>query len=313
MYPLTVRILVTGAAGFIGSTLSEYLHKKKFDVLALDALLEGTYPSIQKRKNRDSVIQCGIEFVEANLCELRSFPRQRGFDVIIHCAAMPGLSLSWETPEIYIENNISATSNLIKNLDTQDLKKFLYISTSSVYGRFAVGDETSPTRPISPYGVTKLAAENMLLAYLEAAGIPVSILRIFSVFGPRQRTDMMYSKLFEAAKNGSEITIFGDGTQSRSNTYVDDIVHGIEKAMLGARVGEIYNIGGGEEVQLNEVIKRIEVITKKPIARKYAEPRLGDQYRTVANFEKARNEFGYDPKIGVTEGLNKQYEWLKSV
>lgn len=304
-----MRILITGGAGFIGSWLAESL-RLDHEVCALDALLEGTYSSKQKVHNSEQLRSQGIEFLKWNLCSETAFPTVGGFDYVIHLAAMPGLTMSWDSPSLYINNNITATANLIKNLDKSTLKKFIYISTSSVYGKFATGDETSPTMPVSPYGVTKLAAEKLLLAHFQELALPVTILRIFSVYGPRQRTDMMYAKLFEAAMSEREIVVYGDGRQSRTNTFVFDIIDGIKKAIFGAKVGEIYNLGGEEEIELNEVIRIVERIVGKKIKKSYREGRLGDQLKTVANIEKAKKDFGYSPQICVLDGLEKQHEWL---
>lgn len=300
---------MTGGAGFIGSHLAEALCSK-FDVTVLDSFAETTYGVADKFRNSQSFSAQGIKVIKADLCYDETYEKLPDFDLVIHLAAMPGLPLSWTNTLSYINNNIVATSKLIEHFKRQSKGKFLYVSTSSVYGRYALGDETSDTQPISPYGVTKLAAEKLLLAHFYESNLPISILRVFSVFGPRQRPDMMYTKLFEAAMNDELITVYGDGTQSRTNTYISDIVHGIELAIHNAIPGEIYNLGGGEEISLNEVISCIEDLTGKRIERTTADRRTGDQYRTVANIEKARRVLGYSPKIGVREGLSLQYDWM---
>lgn len=306
-----MKILITGGAGFIGSHLAESL-AKAHEVTVLDGYLKTTYGVKEKENNSENFLQLGIKTIHANLCDGDTYPSLPDFDIAVHLAAMPGLPLSWSDPSVYIENNISATSKLIDHLKSKELSKFIYISTSSVYGKLAIGDEFTDPKPVSPYGVTKLAAEKLLLAHFYEEEVPVSILRIFSVYGPRQRPDMMYSKLFDAAINGRDVEVYGDGTQSRTNTFVDDIIEGIELAIERALPGEIYNIGGGEEVSLNEAISYVEEIVGVKIHRQIRDRRTGDQYRTVANIEKARKELGFSPRVGIHQGLARQFEWLCS-
>jgi nucleoside-diphosphate-sugar epimerase len=172
-----------------------------------------------------------------------------------------------------------------------------------------VGDETTPTRPVSPYGVTKLAAEHLALAYHSEFGLPVVILRYFSIYGPRQRPEMAYSVFTEALLDGRPLTVFGDGAQSRSNTYVSDCVAGTIAALDRGQTGEIYNIGGGEEIKLLDAIGIIaDEIGVEP--RLVFEPaRVGDQRRTAADVSKARRDLGYEPVVGPDEGLRRQVGW----
>jgi nucleoside-diphosphate-sugar epimerase len=307
-----VRVLVTGAAGFIGSWLAESL-SESHDVFGLDGFLELPYSSPSKVKNTENFAKKGIQLISANLCDEKTLNQIPECDAVIHLAAMPGLTLSWERPDLYIENNVLATANLVKYFEGKPLTKFIFVSTSSVYGRLAVGDESSELLPISPYGATKLAAEKLLMSYYYEKRLPLSILRIFSVFGPRQRPDMMYSKLLKAAILGEPIRIFGDGNQSRTNTYVGDIVDGMMQALASAKLGEIYNLGGGEEITLNRAIAHVESITKKTLVKEYLDSTFGDQYRTNANTRKAQRDFSFSPKVSVYEGLQRQYEWIKSL
>jgi nucleoside-diphosphate-sugar epimerase len=307
-----MRILVTGAAGFIGSLLAESL-SESHEVIGIDGFLEFPYSSPNKLRNTENFAKKGINLISANLCDLSTFKQIPECEAVIHLAAMPGLTLSWEKPELYIENNILATANLAKHFEDNQIAKFIFISTSSVYGKLAIGDENSGLNPISPYGVTKLAAEKLLLSYHYERNLPLSILRIFSVFGPRQRSDMMYSKLFHAAIHKEPIKVFGDGSQSRTNTYVGDIVDGIEQALYGAKLGEIYNLGGGEEITLNKAMSYVEEITGKELVKEFVGSQQGDQYRTSADTRKAQDDFGFSPKVRVYEGLEKQYNWIMSL
>jgi len=307
-----MRILVTGAAGFIGSLLAESL-SESHEVIGLDGFLEFPYSAPNKLRNTENFVKKGINLISANLCDLSTFKQIPECEAVIHLAAMPGLTLSWEKPELYIENNILATANLAKHFEDNQIAKFIFISTSSVYGKLAIGDENSGLNPISPYGETKLAAEKLLLSYHNERNLPLSILRIFSVFGPRQRSDMMYSKLFHAAIHKEPIKVFGDGSQSRTNTYVGDIVYGIKQALYGAKLGEIYNLGGGEEVTLNKVMSYVEEITGEELVKEFVGSQQGDQYRTSADTRKAQDDFGFSPKVRVYEGLEKQYNWTMSL
>lgn len=307
-----MRILVTGAAGFIGSLLAESL-SESHEVIGIDGFLEFPYSSPNKLRNTENFAKKGINLISANLCDLSTFKQIPECEAVIHLAAMPGLTLSWEKPELYIENNILATANLAKHFEDNQIAKFIFISTSSVYGKLAIGDENSGLNPISPYGVTKLAAEKLLLSYHNERNLPLSILRIFSVFGPRQRSDMMYSKLFHAAIHKEPIKVFGDGSQSRTNTYVGDIVDGIKQALYGAKLGEIYNLGGGEEITLNKAMSYVEEITGKELVKEFVGSQQGDQYRTSADTRKAQVDFGFSPKVLVYDGLEKQYNWMRSL
>jgi UDP-glucuronate 4-epimerase len=184
------------------------------------------------------------------------------------------------------------------------------VSTSSVYGRFGSGDETMPTRPISPYGVTKLAAENLCRAFAEEHGLPAVVLRYFSVYGPRQRPDMGYARFIDAVLAGSPVTVFGDGMQVRGNTYVADCVEATVAA-VEAPVGEVYNVGGGEAVNVWDVLGKIEsaVGRKAVVLREPA--RAGDQRYTFADTGKLKCHLGWEPKTGLDEGLALQVEWQR--
>ncbi|HEX4588739.1 MAG TPA: NAD-dependent epimerase/dehydratase family protein, partial [Gemmataceae bacterium] len=190
------------------------------------------------------------------------------------------------------------------------LKRFVYASTSSVYGRFASGDESLPPRPISPYGVTKLAAEQLCRAYAEEQGLPLVVLRYFSVYGPRQRPDMGYHKFVAALFAGQPITVFGDGQQVRGNTYVADCVEATALA-IQAMPGETYNVGGGEAIALCDVIRKLESLTGRRAEIIRQPPRSGDQRSTFADTSKLTRHLGWLPKVGLDEGLARQVEWQR--
>ena len=305
------RVLVTGAAGFIGSHLCEALINHGHKVTGLDFFMSDLYPGDLKRRNwvEVNLSSPGVELLEIDLREPINPETLLGFDFVFHLAAMPGLSLSWTNFNLYSDCNILATNNLINSLDLSSLKKFFYISTSSVYGEIVDGDETSQLKPISPYGVTKLAGENLLGAYARSKNFEYNILRLFSVYGPRQRSDMAFNIFLRKILAGEQIDIFGDGTQSRANTFVLDVVDGIISAMSNARSSEIYNICGSNVYSVIEVIETLERITGKSAILNFVEERLGDQKRTFSVGTKARSELGFNPKTELEQGLNQQYQW----
>ncbi len=306
-----LKILVTGAAGFIGSHLTEALLLKGHTVLAIDALLPNLYPEKQKRRNWELLGKLE-NCPERMILDLRE-PIPSGLiedcDFIFHLAAMPGLSLSWEETKLYIECNLLATSNLLKACNLNHLQKFFYISTSSVYGRSINGDESSSLSPVSPYGVTKLAAEAMVAAYADVTGMQYSIFRPFSVYGPRQRSDMGFNIFIRKLIQGEEITIFGDGSQSRTNTYVSDLVEGLILGIEHAKNRDVYNLSGREQYSVLEVINLLSNILETQPKLLYRGERQGDQKETKAILTKAESELGYSPQISLEVGLRRQIQW----
>jgi UDP-glucuronate 4-epimerase len=306
-----LKILVTGAAGFIGSHLTEALLIKGHSVLAIDALLPNLYPVRRKLNNWESLagLECAPLRMQIDLREPFQASIIEDCDYIFHLAAMPGLSLSWEQTKLYIDCNLLATANLLKACNLKHLKKFFYISTSSVYGRSINGDESSKVSPISPYGVTKLAAEAMLAAYSDVTGMPFSIFRPFSVYGPRQRDDMAFNIFIRKLIRNEEINVFGDGSQSRTNTYVTDLVDGLISGIENARHREVYNLSGPKPYSVLEVINLLSQILDKSPRLKFQQERLGDQQETKTILTKAENDLGYYPNTPLKVGLSRQIEW----
>jgi nucleoside-diphosphate-sugar epimerase len=234
-----------------------------------------------------------------------------GSDVIFHLAAMAGLPRSWTDFGLYESCNVSATFRLLEaSRSCPSLQRFVYVSTSSVYGRYSSGDEMMPTRPISPYGVTKLAAENLCRAVSEEYGLPLVVLRYFSVYGSRQRPDMGYHQFIAAMLRGEPVTVFGDGQQMRGNTYIDDCV---EATVMAAQAvpGETYNVGGGETASVWDILHKLEAIIgcKANVLRKPA--RAGDQRHTMADTTRLKRHLGWQPRVGLDEGLARQVTWQR--
>jgi len=304
-----MRILVTGVAGFVGSHLAEQLLADGHEVVGLDSFTD-YYARSTKERNLSGVLKTdGFHFHELDLRHDPLGPALEGVEVVINEAAMAGLMRSWTDFESYASCNLLGLQRLIEAARPANVRRFVQISTSSVYGTDAVGNEEVPTRPVSPYGVTKLAAEKLLLAHVAVHGFPATILRYFSIYGPRQRPDMAYNIFIEALMDGRPIVVFGDGLQSRSSTFVSDAVAGTISAIERAEVGGIYNIGGGEEITLRDAIGLIadELGVEPQIRHEPARP--GDQRRTVADISRAREALGYRPRVTPGEGLPAQVRW----
>ena len=306
------RVVVTGAAGFIGSHLCEYLLGCGYEVLGIDNFLVESYSQETKRNNLSALLNMEkFTFIEFDLLTEIDPSIFKDGDYIVNEAAMPGLPLSWSNPKLYFQVNTLLPINILNALKGVNIEKFVQISTSSVYGRFAVGDEKLELNPISPYGVSKLAAEHMVKNYCENNNIRFNILRYFSVFGPRQRPDMAYSQIINKLVKNEQLLIFGDGRQSRTNTYVLDIAVGTKLAMERGRDREIYNLAGNTSVTLLDAIEFIagELGIINPNIVKMPE-RAGDQRDTKGVFEKATSDFGYYPEIDFWSGLQAQIEYV---
>jgi nucleoside-diphosphate-sugar epimerase len=306
-----MRCVVTGAAGFIGSHLCERLLLAGHSVRGLDAFIP-YYPRAIKEGNLATCrTHRGFELKAVDLRTDLLADLLADAEVVFHLAAMPGLPRSWTDFDLYEGCNVTATQRLLEaTRGSSRLKRFVYASTSSVYGRYGTGDETLPPRPISPYGVTKLAAENLCRAYAEEQGLPLVVLRYFSVYGPRQRPDMGYHKFVTALLAGQPITMFGDGQQVRGNTYVADCVEATALA-IGAMPGETFNVGGGEAIALWDVIRKLEALTGRRAEVVRQPPRSGDQRSTFADTSKLARHLGWTPKVGLDEGLARQVEWQR--
>jgi UDP-glucuronate 4-epimerase len=304
-----MRCLVTGAAGFIGSHLCERLVQDGHDVLGLDSFNPYYGRQIKERNLSQLLATSTFGFVEADLRTVELGPLLEGIQVVFHEAAMAGLARSWTDFEEYMTCNVLGTQRMLEASHQAGIEKFIHASTSSVYGRSALGDEQSPLRPISPYGATKLCAEALALAYQETYRLPVVVLRYFSVYGPRQRPDMAYNIFIGNVLRGLPITVFGDGTQSRGNTYIADAVQATLLALDHGSAGRVYNIGGGEARDLNWVIAAIERLAGRETRIEHQPARPGDQHHTRADIQRARTELGFEPTTPLEEGLGRQIQW----
>jgi nucleoside-diphosphate-sugar epimerase len=307
-----MNCLGTGAAGFIGSHLCERLLDAGHAVTGIDAFVP-YYPRSAKETNLAAVrSRPAFQFQEVDLRSAPLEPFLDGVDVVFHLAAMAGLTKNWSDFELYQSCNLSATQRLLEAVRRcGGVQRLIFASTSSVYGRFSAGDETLPTRPISPYGVTKLAAENLCRAYADEQAVPLVVLRYFSVYGPRQRPDMGYYRFIRALLTGEPVTVYGDGQQVRGNTYIDDCISAT-MAAIQAVPGEIYNVGGGEARTVWDILAKLQQILSREATISRAPARPGDQRYTSADATKLRRHLGWEPRVGLDQGLARQVAWHKT-
>lgn len=308
-----MNILVTGAAGFIGSHLAERLAGLGHSVRGLDCFTD-YYSLALKELNAHQVREKGVEFFRLDLAEDDLTAAVRDIDVVYHSAAQPGISAT--TPfETYVRNNITATYRLLEAVRTvPSFQALIYISTSSVYGADASGDETAEAKPTSYYGVTKLAAEQLALAYTRDRGLPSCSLRLFSVYGPRERPDKLYPKLIRCILEDEPFPLYeGSEHHRRSYTYISDAVDGLVAPLrdFNRCVGEIFNIGTDVTHTTGEAIRTVQRVIGRRAKIETAPPRPGDQLKTHANIEKARRLLNYNPTTPLREGVQEMVEWYE--
>ncbi|HET9492887.1 MAG TPA: NAD-dependent epimerase/dehydratase family protein [Chloroflexia bacterium] len=309
---MAARCLVTGAAGFIGSHLAEGLLAEGHEVVGLDAFIP-YYPREVKEANIAGLRGTpGFTFHELDLRSDDLSAALEGVETVFHLAAMGGLLLSWTNFDLYMTCNIQGTQRLLEAVrKAGTVRRFIHASTSSVYGADVTGPETTTPRPVSPYGITKLAAEHLVLTYDRQFDVPSTLLRYFSVYGPRQRPDMGYYIFIDSILHGKPITVFGDGNQLRGNTYVTDIARATMLAAERFERGSIYNLGGSEEISANQVIALLEEITGKKADVRHGPERPGEQRRALADTTLARERLGFTPQMPLREGLARQVEWQR--
>ena len=310
-----MRVVVTGVAGFIGSHLSERLLAAGHDVVGIDCFAD-YYERARKEQNLDkSRSHDRFHFEAADLVDADLAPLLDGADVVYHLAGQPGVRPSWGNQfDRYVRDNVIATQRLLEALKDAPIKRFVFAGSSSVYGdaeKFPT-KETALPRPLSPYGVTKLAAEHLTNLYTRNFGIPAVSVRYFTVYGPRQRPDMAFSRFMQAMTAGDDIEVFGDGEQTREFTYVSDAVDGTIKASTADVVGQIFNLGGGSRVTVNQVLATLEEISGLSIRRQNLPAAPGDPRHTGASINLARERLGWEPRVSLAEGLAKQWEWFRA-
>jgi UDP-glucuronate 4-epimerase len=306
-----MKILVTGAAGAIGSHLAERLIKEGHEVIGIDALTSYYDPRIKEATGKFLEYK-GVQMHYENLLSDDLEKLFNGVQAVFHLAAQPGLSST--TPfEDYLNNNIIATHKLLEASKlVPTLELFVNASTSSVYGDFANGPETTLPSPTSNYGVTKLSAEQLALSYYRNSKLPVVNVRLFSVYGERERPEKFFFKLIKSLYEGSEITMYeGSENHIRSYTYISDIVDGLVSVLEKKNniLGETFNLGNDKTNTTGEGLKIVEDLMGKKANIKVTPKRSGDQLETGAKIDKARQLLGYNPKVDFKSGLKKEIDW----
>ena len=297
-----MRYLVTGAAGFVGSHLAEALAAGGHDVVGLDCLTDYYDPALKEENARGILLERD---------DLAGDPLDfSGFDGVFHLAGQPGVRSFGDVFPLYLRRNVLATQRVFEAAAAAGAR-VVFASSSSIYGaaeRYPTPEDTVPA-PLSPYGVTKLACEQLARAYAKGFGLDAVVLRYFTVYGPRQRPDMLFSRVVNALASAGAIEIYGGGDQSRSFTYVGDAVDATIAAMDAAPAGAVYNVGGGEEATVLEAIALLERISGRTLDVRRTQAAAGDVSRTAADVTRIAAELGWTARTPLEEGLKAQWEW----
>jgi nucleoside-diphosphate-sugar epimerase len=312
-----MKCLITGVAGFIGSNLAEKLIASGYEVIGIDCFID-CYPRQIKEHNL-GILRPNpqFKFLEANLLTIDYTKLLDGVDYIFHQAAQAGVRSSWGTTFAgYTENNVHATQHLLEAIKTYrpaNLKRIIYASSSSIYGDTDIlpMKEDNRLQPVSPYGVTKLAAEHLCYLYWKNYGLPTVSLRYFTVYGPRQRPDMAFHKFIKSSLKKEPLIIYDDGNQTRDFTYIADIVQGNMLAIEKGRPGHAYNLGGGHRIALNKLLDLMDELIGTKANRVYQEKQKGDVRDTAADTTKAKTELGFNPQYDLRQGLANQIESIR--
>jgi nucleoside-diphosphate-sugar epimerase len=311
-----VKCLVTGVAGFIGSHLAERLGAEGHQVVGVDAFTD-YYPEAIKLANlRRCAADPSFRLVRGNLLELTPPALLEDVEVVFHLAAQAGVRASWgQAFEQYTSWNVLATQQLLEACRGRGLRRFVYSSSSAVYGRSELPmREESPTRPLSPYGVSKLAAEHLCSLYAQAYGVPTVSLRYFTVFGPRQRPDMAFHRFIRALRAGTPIPLFGDGRQTRDFTYVADVIDAtVRAAQAEIEPGTVLNVAGGVRVELRDAIGLLERLTGREAVIAAGSPPAGEMAHTYADTTRTVALLGWRPKTSLADGLREEARWIEAM
>lgn len=310
-----MKALVTGVAGFIGSTLAEKLLASGATVTGIDCFTDYYARSIKERNLAGPKAHDAFTFVERPIADADLPSLLDGVTHVFHLAAQAGVRKSWGKDfATYTVNNIEATQALLEACVGRPIEKLVYASSSSVYGDDVEIPfrEMSVLRPVSPYGVSKLAAEQLCYLYFVNHGVPTVSLRYFTVYGPKQRPDMGFHKFFKAVLRGEAIGVYGDGEQTRDFTFVGDAVTATADAAAKGVPGRVYNIGGGSRVSVNHVLDLIGQVSATPVTIRREGAQKGDMRNTYADTSLARADIGFAPSVTLADGLRAEYEWLKS-
>jgi nucleoside-diphosphate-sugar epimerase len=310
-----VKALVTGAAGFIGSHLTAALLDRGAQVVGVDCFTDYYPRSVKEANLAENKLRDRYRFAETRIQDADWPGLLEGVTHVFHLAAQAGVRKSWGRDfRVYTENNVDATQILLEACVGRPLARFVYASSSSVYGDDAATPmrEDALPRPISPYGVTKLSAEQLCYLYYVNHRVPATSVRYFTVYGPRQRPDMAFHRFITAAIKDAEIPLYGDGEQTRDFTFVSDAVAATIAAGDRGVPGRAYNIGGGSRVSMNDVLRLIEKLAGHPLKIKREPAQKGDMRDTYADTSRARADLGFVPAVSLEEGIQAEYRWLSS-
>jgi len=308
-----MKALVTGAAGFIGSHLTAALLDRGADVTGVDCFTDYYPRSIKESNVAVNAGRRGFHFIQASLqaADLGALLEEKTH--VFHLAAQAGVRKSWGHDfRVYTDNNVDATQRLLEACVDRPLHRFVYASSSSVYGdnvSMPMREDALP-QPVSPYGVTKLAAEQLCYLYFANHGVPTTSVRYFTVYGPRQRPDMAFHRFIRAALRGDAITLYGDGEQTRDFTFVTDAVAATIAAGDRGKTGCAYNVGGGSHVSVNKLFEIIAAIHGRPLEIRREPAQKGDMRDTFADTSRARADLGFAPQVSLEQGLEAEYRWL---
>lgn len=313
-----MRALVTGVGGFIGSTLAERLLADGWTVRGVDGFTPYYDPEAKRRNLGDLRDNESFDLVECDLREADIASLLDGVAVVFHQAGQPGVRQSWSSSFAeYLSANVAVTQQLLEAARSCELDRFVFASSSSVYGdlRTYPAHESSELTPISPYGVTKLAAEHLCRVYADSFGVPTVSLRYFTVYGPRQRPDMATHRLIEAARTGAPFPLFGDGSQIRDFTFVDDVVTAnLLAASDSSPIGSTFNVCGGSETRLLDLVDLVGRTVGRPVEIDWRPAQPGDVHRTGGDSSQAHRHLGWEPTVSLAEGISRQVAWhLRSI
>ena len=307
------KSIVTGAAGFVGSHLADRLLAMGHEVVGVDSFTDSYARRLKERNLTDANGHERFQLIDGDLLDIDLDDLLVSADHVFHLAGQAGVRPSWGFQfHVYLRNNIAATQRLLEAAKRAELRTFVFASSSSIYGnakRLPVTEETLP-QPVSPYGVTKLAAEHLCSLYHRVYRVPTVSLRYFTAYGPRQRPEMAIQRFLFASMNGEQVTVFGDGTQTRDFTFVDDIVEANVRALEAPADERIFNVCGGSRISVNDLIDLMGNITGKPLAVQYEPAAKGDTLHTLGDNSLAQQHLDFSPKTSLAEGVAAQWRWL---
>ncbi|MBN2592162.1 MAG: GDP-mannose 4,6-dehydratase [Sedimentisphaerales bacterium] len=311
-----MRALITGAAGFIGSHLCERLLANGWNVVGVDNFDDFYDPQIKRQNISDCLKNKNFQLFEADIRDYEAMTKAISGDVqvIVHLAAKAGVRPSIDQPLLYADVNINGTMILLELATKHEIDKFIFGSSSSVYGnndKVPFSEDDNVDFPISPYAATKKAGELICHTYHHLCGMSITCLRFFTVYGPRQRPDLAIHKFAKLIEQDRPIPVYGDGSMMRDFTYIDDIVNGIIAAMARCDGFNIYNLGESEPITVNDLIAEMEKALGKKAIREYLPPQPGDVERTYADITKAAEELAFEPSTSIQTGLKQFVAWLR--